>query len=78
MGEFEIGGFVDGEGEAFGQGGGLSPGAGGGFVIQGDGEVLQEVCEGGALLRGEAAAANAAKNACEGGAGALRSGTIRY
>lgn len=57
MGEFEIGGVVDGEGEAFGLGGGLCPGASGGFVIQGDGEVLEK---GG--LKGGAAAFGSGEN----------------
>ncbi len=66
VGEFEIGGVVDREGEAFGQGGGLGPGAGGGFVIERDGEVLEEGREGGALFRGEAAAAFGHEEAVQG------------
>jgi hypothetical protein len=44
------------EGEAFGQGSGLDTGAGGGFVVQRDGKVVEEGGEGGALLGGEAVA----------------------
>ncbi len=66
VGEFEIGGVVDRQGEAFGEADGFGPGAGRGFVVERDGEVVEEAGQQGALFGGEAAAALGGEEAVQG------------